>query len=185
MSKGLFFAALTTIFSQTSTVYGICFFVVRQMQERHLMVERKVYHDSKYVHKCLKWFSLCLSCPNTWKLTKAKVKLRKVDTSRLVRMMTCRCVWNKQQPPALFRVIEWFRSIPPWHQTIATTQNKAMWKTAGHAVWAKRMIYWVNGSLLQYCNCMRHFSVHSLGENEGARQILMSFDCNLDMGLKL
>ena len=30
------------------------------MQDRHLKkVERKVYHDSKYVHKFLKWFSLC------------------------------------------------------------------------------------------------------------------------------
>ena len=52
-------------------------------------------------------------------------------------------------------------------------------------MWAKRMICWVNGSLLHYCNCIRHFSVHSLGENNGAHQILMSFDCNLDMGLKL
>ena len=59
MSKGLYFTALTTIFSQTSTGYGICFFVVRQMQDRHLKVERKVYHDSKDVHKCLRWFSLC------------------------------------------------------------------------------------------------------------------------------
>ena len=42
--------------------------------------------------------------------------------------MTCRRVWNKQQTPSLFHVTEWFRSIQAWNQTIATTQNKAMWK---------------------------------------------------------
>ena len=46
------------------------------------------------------------------------------------------------------------------------------------------MIYWVNGALLYYYKCIRHFSVHSLGESDGACQILTSFDCNLDMRLQ-